>query len=106
MLFSLGHKYRSTDIRSQDHSNYRSGHAGCAVAAAQTLAWPILHMYGFTKATAAKVRPFLALGNICLLRCSLCVEFIKPVMEVSMCSLFSGEERVQLFFPSFTDPGV
>ena len=70
------------------------------------LAWSILHVYGFTKATAAKDRPFLALGNICSLRCSVCVEFTKPVMEVSMCGLFSGEERVQLFFPSFTDPGV
>ena len=78
----------------------------CAVTATQTLGWPILHVYVFTKATAAQASPFLALGNICLLRCSVCVEFTKPVMKASLCILFSGEERVQFFFPSFIDPSV
>lgn len=106
MLFSLGHKYWSTDSKSQDHSNHGSGHAVCSMTATQTLGWPILLVYVFTNATAAKASPFLALGNTCLLRCSVCVEFTKPVMKASLYILFSGEERFQLFFPSFTDPSV
>ena len=52
------HQSRSTEVKSQDCSN-RGSVVGVR-GAAQTLAWPSPHVYGPTKATAAKARSALA----------------------------------------------
>ena len=63
-LFSPGHQHRSTEVRSQDCSNYGSGPTVGTMGAAQTLAWSNTHMYVPTESTAAKDRPILAAGGL------------------------------------------
>ena len=62
VLFSPGHWYRSTEVRSQDCSSCALGSAVEVMDAAQTLAWPNPHVYVPTKLTAAKARHVPAAG--------------------------------------------
>ena len=61
-LFSQGHQCRSTEARSQNCSSCAPGPTVGAMEAAQTLAWPSLHVYVPTKPTAAQARHVPAMG--------------------------------------------
>ena len=63
-LFSPGHQHRSTEVRSQDCSNYGSGLTVGTMGASQTLAWSNTHTCVPTESTAAKDRPILAAGGL------------------------------------------
>ena len=62
--FLPGHQHRSTEVRSQDCSNHRSGLTMGAKGAAQTLAWSNIHVYVLVKSTAAKARPISDAGAL------------------------------------------